>query len=71
MHTFAVHRKRIADRGGYVGLVQARHGDLANDHLKEGAESREDALLTLLVASSHACCGPSEPVCNTCLPAAA
>ena len=28
-------------------------------------------LLTLLVASSHACCGPSEPVCNTCLPAAA
>lgn len=29
----------------YVAVVQARHGDLRNDHLKESGESRKDPKL--------------------------
>ena len=29
----------------YVAVIQARHGDLRNDHLEEGGEGREDTKL--------------------------
>ena len=42
----------VAEVGQDVREVQARHGDLADAHLEEGAERRVDALFALGVAEA-------------------
>lgn len=47
---------RMTEVTQQITVIQSRHGKFRNDHLGEGRESREDALLFTLEAKAG-CCG--------------